>query len=154
MFAVSRRYHFDPKDAEKIDCEIQTGFVPLLKKAPGFVAYNWLDNGQGVGESMTVFQSRAGAEGSVAVAKFWASQHLAGLLGSPEILQREVKAQARSRANAPPGVTLQAIEHIHPALSPVSGTGTISALAEHLMVRGCEPGAQFVPPPRRCRIPM
>ncbi len=92
MYAVSRRYRFDPANAEKIDREIQESFVPLLKKAPGFVAYFWLDNGNGVGESMTVFGSKSGAEGSVTVAKFWVEHHLAGILGTPEVIQGEVKA--------------------------------------------------------------
>ncbi len=70
MYAVSRRYRFDPANSEKIDHEIQESFVPLLKRAPGFVAYYWLDNGNGVGESMTVLESKAGVEGSVSVAKF------------------------------------------------------------------------------------
>ena len=94
MYAVSRRYRFNHDDAEKINREIMESFVPLLKKAPGFVAYYWLDNGSGVGESISVFQSKSGAEGSVAVAKFWVSKHLAGLLGTPEVIQGEVKANA------------------------------------------------------------
>ncbi len=92
MYAVSRGYHFEPSEAEKIDREIRESFVPLLRKAPGFVAYYWLDNGKGVGESISVFNSKAGAEGSVAVARFWVGKHLAGLLGEPEVLQGEVKA--------------------------------------------------------------
>ena len=93
MYAVSRRYNFDPKNSQKINQEIVASFVPLLKKAPGFVAYYWLDNGVGVGESISVFESKAGAEASVAVAKFWVDRHLAGLLGAPEVIAGEVKAR-------------------------------------------------------------
>lgn len=92
MYALSRRYRFDPANAEKIDREIQKSFVPLLKKAHGFVAYYWLDNGNGIGESMTIPGGKSGAEGSVSVAKFWVEHHLAGLLGTPEVIAGEVKA--------------------------------------------------------------
>ena len=55
MFAVVRHYHFKKEDGEKIDQLIQEGFVPLLKRAKGFVRYYWLDTGEGEGASLSVF---------------------------------------------------------------------------------------------------
>ena len=52
MYAVIRRYQFDPKSSEEISRRIREGFIPLLRKTPGFVAYHWLDTGDGVGASM------------------------------------------------------------------------------------------------------
>jgi hypothetical protein len=43
MFAVIRHYHFDPKDSAEIDRRIREEFVPIVKKAKGFVRYYWLD---------------------------------------------------------------------------------------------------------------
>jgi len=37
MFAVIRHYHFDKKDGVEIDRLIREEFVPLIKKANGFV---------------------------------------------------------------------------------------------------------------------
>ena len=62
MYAVIRRYQFDPKSSEEISRRIREGFIPLLRKTPGFVAYHWLDTGDGVGASMGVFEDKAGGE--------------------------------------------------------------------------------------------
>lgn len=45
MYAVIRRYQFDPKSSEEISRHIRESFIPLLRKTPGFAAYHWLDTG-------------------------------------------------------------------------------------------------------------
>ena len=45
MFAVIRHYHFNPKDSAEIDRRVREEFVPIVKKAKGFVRYYWLDTG-------------------------------------------------------------------------------------------------------------
>lgn len=93
MYAVIRKYQFDQRNSEEIDHKVREDFVPLLKKAPGFVAYYWLDTGEGSGASLTVFQDRAGAEESVGIAANFVREHLAGVtVSSPEIMQGEVQA--------------------------------------------------------------
>ncbi|MFI5165683.1 MAG: hypothetical protein ACHQQS_03610 [Thermoanaerobaculales bacterium] len=89
---MSRRYRFDPKDAATIKTKVQEGFVPLLKRTPGFIAYYWFDDGNGAGESLSVFQTKVGVDASVGVAGIWVKMNLAGLLGTPEVVQGEVKA--------------------------------------------------------------
>ncbi len=39
MYAVIRKYQFAPSDGEEVDRKVREVFVPLVKKAPGFVAY-------------------------------------------------------------------------------------------------------------------
>ena len=56
MFAVIRHYHFNPKDGAEIDRRIREEFVPIVKKAKGFVRYYWLDTGEGEGASFGVRQ--------------------------------------------------------------------------------------------------
>jgi len=68
MFAVIRHYHFDSKKGAEIDRQIREGFVPLLKKAKGFVRYYWLDTGKGEGASISVYKDKAGADESVRLA--------------------------------------------------------------------------------------
>jgi hypothetical protein len=68
MFAVIRHYHFDPKDGGEIDRRISEDFVPIVKKAKGFVRYYWLDTGKGEGASVSVFKDKAGADESVRLA--------------------------------------------------------------------------------------
>src|SRR5205085_1377324 len=65
MFAVIRHYHFNPKDGAEIDRRIHEDFVPIVKKAKGFVRYYWLDTGKGEGASVSVFEDKAGADESV-----------------------------------------------------------------------------------------
>ena len=94
MYAVIRRYRFDPNANEEINRQVKEGFVPLIRKAPGFVAYYWLNTGEGEGASFSVFQDKAGAEESVRLAADFVQQHLASLLGKPEITPGEVQAHA------------------------------------------------------------
>ena len=47
MFAVIRHYHFNPKDGAEIDRLVRDEFVPIVKKAKGFVRYYWLDTSKG-----------------------------------------------------------------------------------------------------------
>ncbi|WP_345701169.1 hypothetical protein [Kitasatospora terrestris] len=59
------------------------GFVPLLRQVPGFVAYYWVDAGNGVMVSTSVFEDRAGAEESVRRAADFVRDNLASLLPNP-----------------------------------------------------------------------
>src|SRR6478736_2817224 len=67
-FAVIRHYHFDPKNGAEIDKQVREGFVPLIRKAKGFIRYYWLDTGAGEGASLSVFQDKAGADESIHLA--------------------------------------------------------------------------------------
>jgi hypothetical protein len=93
MFAVIRHYHFKPEDAKKIDQLVQDGFVPLLKKAKGFVRYYWLDTGEGEGASLSVFRDKAGADESVLLAADFVKKNMAELLKQkPEVIEGPIKA--------------------------------------------------------------
>ena len=93
MFAVVRHYHFKPEDGNKIDQLIQEGFVPLLKKANGFVRYYWLDTGDGEGASLSVFNDKAGADESVALAAEFVKSSMSELLTQkPEVIEGPVRA--------------------------------------------------------------
>ena len=94
MHAVVRRYRFDLKSAAEIDRHVKEGFVPLIRKTPGFVAYYWVDTGEGTGASLSVFKDKAGADESIRLAADYIRQHLAGLLGKPELTEGPVKAHA------------------------------------------------------------
>jgi hypothetical protein len=93
MFAVVRHYHFDKENGDKIDSLIQEGFVPLLKKAKGFIRYYWLDTGEGEGASLGVFNDKEGADESIRLAADFVKQHMASLLvQKPEVIEGPVKA--------------------------------------------------------------
>jgi len=93
MFSVIRHYHFDAKNGAEIDGKIRESFVPLIKKAKGFVRYYWLDTGKGEGASLSVFQDKAGADESVRLAADYVREHMSKLLTQkPEVIEGPVKA--------------------------------------------------------------
>ena len=93
MFSVIRHYHFDAKNGAEIDGKIRESFVPLIKKAKGFVRYYWLDTGKGEGASLSVFQDKAGADESVRLAADYVREHMSKLLTQkPEVIEGAVKA--------------------------------------------------------------
>ena len=95
MYAVIRRYQFDQSASEEIDRKIREILVPLLKDVPGFVTYYWLNSGEGFGASLSVFESKEGAEESVRAAANFVQQELSGLtISKPEIIEGEVQAHA------------------------------------------------------------
>jgi quinol monooxygenase YgiN len=92
-FAVIRHYHFDPKNAAEIDSKVRDGFVPLIRKAKGFIRYYWLDTGEGEGASFGVFQDKAGADESVRLAAQFVRDNLSTLMTSkPEVIEGPVVA--------------------------------------------------------------
>ncbi|MEU9118926.1 hypothetical protein AB0C96_03530 [Streptomyces sp. NPDC048506] len=94
MYAAVRRYEgvTDPAEAGRL---VNEGFVPLMRQVPGFVAYYWIDAGNGVMVSTSIFRDQAGAEESVARAADFARDTLATLLPNPpQITTGEVVASA------------------------------------------------------------
>ncbi len=92
-FAVIRHYHFDPKNGAEIDKQVREGFVPLIRKAKGFIRYYWLDTGAGEGASFGVFRDKAGADESVRLAADFVQKHLSKLVTSkPEVIEGPVVA--------------------------------------------------------------
>jgi quinol monooxygenase YgiN len=93
MFAVVRHYHFKPQDGAKIDQMVKDDFVPLIKKAKGFIRYYWLDTGKGEGASVSVFADKAGADESIHLAADYVKEHLSKIITQkPEIIEGPVKA--------------------------------------------------------------
>jgi hypothetical protein len=70
----------DPAEAGR---RVAAGFVPLISKIPGFIAYYWADAGNGVMVSTSVFRDKAGAEQSNVAAQDWVRENLAPLLPNP-----------------------------------------------------------------------
>ena len=93
MYAVVRHYHFKPEEGEKIDKLVREGFVPLIKKANGFIRYYWLDTGLGEGASFSVFRDKAGADESIRLAADFVKANLSAVVTQkPEVIEGPVKA--------------------------------------------------------------
>lgn len=82
MYAAVRRYSgvTDPAEAGR---RVNEGFVPLMREIPGLRAYYWVDAGNGVMVSTSVFEDEAGAEESIRKAADFVRDNLASLLPNP-----------------------------------------------------------------------
>jgi hypothetical protein len=82
MYTTVRRYDgvTDPHEAAR---RVNEGFVPIISTASDFVAYYWVDAGDGVMVSTSVFETRDGAEQSNRTAADWVKDNLASLLPNP-----------------------------------------------------------------------
>jgi hypothetical protein len=94
LWGVTRKYTFDPANSMVIGTYVREVFIPVLKQAPGFVAYYWIDNGDGHGVSVSIFTDKAGADKSVETAAEFVKTSLSGMVGAPEVLEGRVAAQA------------------------------------------------------------
>ena len=94
MYVVIRRYGLLTNEpVEKVMQGVREGFIPIIKKAPGFLAYYTLDSGSGTLTSISIFEHRAGAERSNKLAQDWVGSTLSSALPtSPEIIVGEVGA--------------------------------------------------------------
>ncbi|RVU15119.1 hypothetical protein EOT10_26740 [Streptomyces antnestii] len=79
MYAVIRRYE-GVTDSAEAGRRVDEGFVPLLRRVPGFVAYYWVDAGDGVMVSTSVFEDQSGAEESINRAADFVRDSLSSLL--------------------------------------------------------------------------
>ena len=77
-----RRYEgvTDTKEAERV---VREGFVPLIRKLPGFISYYWTDAGNDVMISVSVYTNRAAEEESNRVAADFVKHHMVSLLPNP-----------------------------------------------------------------------
>jgi len=93
MYASIRRYR--TSEPEEIRRLVEVGFLPLLRTQPGFVSYTLIHAGNGMMVSVSVFETREGADASNRMAAEWVARNVAPLVqGRPDITQGEVVAHA------------------------------------------------------------
>src|SRR5215831_8554222 len=93
-YLTVRRYDgvTNPKEAAR---RVEEGFIPLLSRIPGFISYYWVDEGDGVMVSVSVFATREAEEESNRVAADFVKKHIAPLLPNPpQITNGQVVARA------------------------------------------------------------
>ena len=82
MYVAVRRYE-GVSDPQKVAQLVDEGFVPILSEMPGFVAYCFVDAGDGVMVSTGVFEHKDAEEQSTYRAGEFVAEHLAPLLPNP-----------------------------------------------------------------------
>jgi hypothetical protein len=94
MYTVIQRYTFDPQISAALALAMKVGLVPLLQKIPDFVAYYWLDNDEGAGAALCMFEEQTSAERSLELAASFVQEYATAQVGPPEIIRGEVKIHA------------------------------------------------------------
>ena len=94
MYVAIRRCQLeDPGSVDEVLGRVNEGFIPIVKYAPGFLAYYALDSGGGEVTSVSVFEDQSAAEESNTKAADWVGQNLASMVPNPpEILAGVVGA--------------------------------------------------------------
>ena len=82
MYIAVRRYE-GVKDPQEVKQVVKEGFVPILSEMPGFVAFYWVDAGDGVVQSTSVFEHKAAEEQSTIRARAFLEEHLSPLMPNP-----------------------------------------------------------------------
>jgi hypothetical protein len=72
----------------------QDGFMPILQRQPGFIAYYFINTGDGEMIGVSVFDSREGADQANILAGEYVREHLDNALNRTTILEGEVVASA------------------------------------------------------------
>jgi len=94
MYVAIRQYGLLTNEpVENVFRGVREGFIPIIRNAPGFLAYYVLDSGGGTLTSISIFEHREGAERSNKLAEDWVGSTLSSVLPtSPEIIVGEVGA--------------------------------------------------------------
>jgi hypothetical protein len=92
MYAAVRRYE-GVTDPSEVTRRAQEGFIPIISEMPGFVAYYFVDAGDGVMIATSVFEHKEAEEQSNWRAGQFVAQREASLLPNPpQITAGEVVA--------------------------------------------------------------
>src|SRR5215218_5386999 len=92
MYVAVRRYE-GVTDSHKVRQVAEEGFVPIISEMPGFVAYYWVDAGDGVIVSTSVFEHKDAEEQSTYRAGEFVQEHLAAFYPNPpQVTAGEVAA--------------------------------------------------------------
>ena len=82
MYATVRRYE-GVTDPSEVARHVEEEFLPMISEMPGFVAYYWVDAGEGVVVTTSVFEHKDAEEQSNWRAGDFVAKNLASLLPNP-----------------------------------------------------------------------
>ncbi len=97
MYVTVRRYEgvTDPSEAGRI---VGERWLPVIREIPGFVAYYWVDAGDGLMISTSVFEDSSGEEESNWKAGQFVAEHLNPYIpNAPEITAGPVVAHTTAK---------------------------------------------------------
>jgi hypothetical protein len=94
MYISIRRYQVDIHSVDEIVQRVEAEFVPIIRQAPGFIAYYAIDAGGGVVASISIFRDQAGAEESNRRAAGWVKMVGPLFPGAPQTTAGVVRVQS------------------------------------------------------------
>src|SRR4051812_31303152 len=86
MYVAIRHYQVDPPAVAEAIRQIDEGFIPIIKDAPGFLAYYALDAGDDGLATVGFFDDRVGAEESIRMAAELVRENMASLIPNPPVI--------------------------------------------------------------------
>jgi hypothetical protein len=92
MHVAIRRYQLaESVSVDEAAQRVKDEFIPIIKDAPGFLAYYWLDSGGGTATVVSVFEDRERGEEAHSRAVDWTKESMASMVPNPpEIIAGEV----------------------------------------------------------------
>jgi hypothetical protein len=96
MHASIRRYIVSAGRETDAIRHAQVGFLPILQRQPGFLAYYFVNTGDGEMLGVSVFTTAEGAEAANVLAMEYVREHLSDTLKRTMLLEGPVVAHASS----------------------------------------------------------
>ena len=104
MFASIRRYRLRGGSMDELTRRVDEGFAEDIAREPGFIAYEFMDCGDGEILTLSVFAESGNAEASRLLAQRWTAQNLQDLEFSRlEALRGEIMVSRAARDVLEPG---------------------------------------------------
>jgi hypothetical protein len=104
VFASIRRYRLQRGSMEELTRRVDEGFAEDIGRRPGFVAYEFMDCGDGEIMTLSVFRDADQAEASRELALRWTEENLQDLeFGRLEALRGEILVSRAARDMLEPG---------------------------------------------------
>jgi antibiotic biosynthesis monooxygenase len=86
MYTSIRRYNLKPDSTEEVIRRSEKGFLPIVTKSPGFLAYDLVNTGNNTLTTISTFEDRTGAEQSNKLVEGWVKDNLASLVTEPPMI--------------------------------------------------------------------
>jgi hypothetical protein len=104
VFASIRRYRLRSGSMDELARRVDTGFAEDIGRQPGFVAYEFMDCGDGELLTLSVFREFEQAEASRVLAQRWTEQNLQDLeFGRLEAVRGEIVVSRAAQDMLEPG---------------------------------------------------
>ncbi|HET9493313.1 MAG TPA: antibiotic biosynthesis monooxygenase [Chloroflexia bacterium] len=86
MYTYVRRYNVKPESVNEVIRLAVEGFVPIISRERGFLAYDLMNSGNGTVTSISTFDNQVAAENANILTMEWVNANLASLVTEPPLI--------------------------------------------------------------------